>query len=1055
MNNISNNNLIDASIKRSRAILLILVMIFISGLTSYMNIPKEDTPDVQIPIIYVSMNHEGISPEDAERLLIRPMEKELRGIEGIKELRSQANQGHASIILEFKAGFNSEKALQDVREKVDLAKPELPDDTDEPTVNEINLSLFPVVSVILTNKTLPERDFIKIARKLENKIEEIPSVLDVEIAGDREETIDIIIEPLILESYKLTSDIIFEIAKNNLLITAGAIDSESGRYQIKVPSLLENIVDILNLPIKATNNSTVRLKDIATIKKSYKDPQGYARVNKKPALVLEVSKRTGENIIDTIAKVREYVSKEQKKWPDGIEVIFSQDSSSKIKTMITDLQNNIIFAIFLVSLVIIAFIGIKSAILISVSIPGAFLIGILVISFLGLTLNMVVLFSLILSIGMLVDSAIIVIEYANRKIIEGMDYKKAYGEAAKRMAWPIITSTVTTLIVFAPLLFWPGIIGQFMKYLPLTLIATLSGSMLMALIFIPALGSTIGRVNNFDEETKKMIFLGETGDLSDISGFTGKYIRLLTTVIRHPIKFILGTVTVMVSIIILFNLSGLGTEFFPKIEPENAQVIVKARGNLSVKEKDNISKKIESKIFYLKDEVETFYTKSGFFSNSEYTEDVIAVINMEFIDWQDRRKSSLILEEIRGKLQNIPGVITEVREQKKGPTSGRAINVEIGSIYPEILEGTVKKIEEYLKNDKDFVDVSTSLPIPAIEWQMDVDRVKASKFGVDLNTIGNFIKLTSNGLKVSDYRPNDNDDEVDIMLRFPKEYRNISQLDDLKTITKNGSIPISNFVERVAHQKISRINRTDGLRVYTIGADVGENVKVNKKLGELKAILKDSKIDSNISIKFKGDDEQQKETGAFLTKAFILSLSAMVVVLLFQFNKFYNTFIIMSAVFLSSTGVFIGLLITGQSFGIVMCGVGIIALAGIVVNNNIIFIDTYTKMRETNNQLDAFEAIVRTGAQRLRPILLTAGTTVLGLIPMVLSMNINFITREVTFGAPSTQWWNQLSTAIAGGLSFATILTLLFTPCLLIIGDKMMNRAKIRQEKKQINPESI
>lgn len=1032
--------IIDASIKHSRAVILVLLMILISGIYSYINIPKEDTPDVQIPIIYVSMEHEGISPEDAERLLIRPMEKELRGIEGIKEVRSQATQGHASVVLEFKAGFDSEKALQDVREKVDLVKPELPDGTDEPTVNEINLSLFPVVSVILTNKYLPERDFIKIARNLENKIEEIPSVLDVEIAGDREETIDIIIEPLILESYALTSDIIFEIAKNNLLIAAGAIDSGSGRYQIKVPSLLESIIDISILPIKTNGDSIIRLKDIAEIKKGYKDPTGYARVNGNPALVLEVSKRTGENIIETIEKVRKVVADSQKKWSQGIEVIFSQDSSSKIKDMITDLQNNIIFAIFLVSLVIIAFIGVKSAFLISISIPGAFLIGILVISFLGLTLNMVVLFSLILSIGMLVDSSIIVIEYANRKMIEGASHKKAYGEAAKRMAWPIISSTITTLIVFAPLLFWPGIIGQFMKYLPLTLIATLSGSLLMALIFIPALGSVIGKVDYFDEKTKKKIFLGESGNLNDISGFTGGYLKLLTLTIKNPIKFILAIILLMISIIMLFNISGLGTEFFPKIEPENAQIIVKARGNLSVKEKDDISKRVEDKILYLKDEVEIFYTKSGYFSNNEYAEDVIAVLNMEFTDWKVRRKANLILSELRGKLKNISGIITEIREQRKGPQSGRDINIEIGSIYPELLQDATKKIEAYLKDDDDFIDISTSLPISAIEWQVDVDRTKASKFNVNLNTIGNFIKLASNGLKVTDYRPDDSDDEVDIMLRFPKEYRNISQLDNMKAITKDGSIPISNFVKRVAHQKIGRINRTDGLRVYTVSADVAKNIKVNKKLNELKSKIKNTKIDSRISIKFKGDDEQQKETRDFLTKAFIFSLSAMVVILLFQFNKFFNTFIIMSAVFLSSTGVLIGLLITGQSFGIVMCGVGIIALSGIVVNNNIIFIDTYTKIMNDNKNIDAFEAILRTGIQRLRPILLTAGTTVLGLLPMVMSMNINFITREVTFNAPSTQWWNQLSTAIAGGLFFATVLTLLFTPCLLMIGDKIKKK---------------
>ncbi len=987
------------------------------------------------------MSHEGISPEDAERLLIRPMEKELREIEGIKELRSQATQGHASVTLEFKAGFDSAKALLDVREKVDLAKPELPTDTDEPTVHEVNLSLFPVISVILTS-SLPEREFLKIAKRLQDDLEAIPSVLEVDIAGEREETVDIIIDPIMLESYGLTSEIIANIATNNRLIAAGAMNSLRGSYQVKVPGLLEDLTDILNLPIKISGDATIKLSDIATVQKGFKDSTGFARVNGQPALVLEVSKRTGENIIETIEKVRAVVGYSQTQWPEGIQVTYSQDRSTSILDLINDLQNNIISAVFFVSLIIIAFIGVRSASLIAIAIPGSFLIGILVLGSLNLTMNMVVLFSLILSIGMLVDSAIITIEYANRRMLDGESYKSAYGTAAKRMAWPIIASTITTLLVFAPLLFWPGIIGQFMKYMPLTLIATLSGSLLMALIFLPSLGRFIGKPDTPDEKTLRTITITEGGNLDELTGFTASYLKWLKRVIHHPWKFIALILMVVVAIIMSFSMSGLGSEFFPEVEPENAQIQIKARGNLSVEEKDNITKEIEQLVLDMDKEIRVFYSRSGAIGGNgggDVTEDVIGVIQLEFAHWSKRRTASLILNDVRERLNDIPGVIVEIRKQQEGPGAQRDINLEIASVYPEKIIPVAERLIDYMGTMEGLVDISDTRPVPGIEWEVTVNRDQAAKFGVSLGVIGNYIQLTTNGLKATDYRPDDNDEEVDIMIRFPTQYRDLGQLDDLRAITSSGAIPISNFVTRTAEQKVGRIDRVDGYRVVKIQADTVEGVLANQKLAEIHEWLKQQDFPEDVRINFKGDNEDQKETGDFLSKAFLFALVAMALILIIQFNSIYSTFIIMSAIFLSTGGVFLGLLVTLQPFGIVMCGVGIIALAGIVVNNNIIFIDTFMQLKKANSE-SLNDAILRTGAQRLRPILLTAGTTVLGLIPMVISMNIDFYSRTVTFGAPSTQWWNQLSTAIAGGLAFATILTLFFTPALLILGERFSQK---------------
>jgi multidrug efflux pump len=1026
---------IDACLDRSRAVIIILILILSIGYTTYQAIPREDAPDVKIPIIYVSMTHEGISPQDAERLLVRPMEKELKTIEGIKELRATAAQGYASVVLEFDAGFDSDKALLDVREKVDVAKSELPEETKEPTVNEVNISLFPVVSVILT-ADIPERSFLKLAKKLRDKVEGLPEVLSVDIAGERIESLEIIINPLMLESYGLTSDIVQLVDRNNKLVAAGALDSAKGKYNIKVPGLIEGLEDLYSLPIKISGDSIVRLGDIAEVRPSYKDPLGFARVNGQPALVLEIKKRTGENIIDTVNKVRGIVKEESQYWPSGINVIFAQDKSSDIITMVNELQNNILLAVLLVTIVMIFYIGMRSAFFISMAIPGAFLFGILILSFYGVTLNIVVLFGLILSIGMLVDNAIVVIEYANRLMIDGMSHKKAYGEASKRMAWPIIASTITTLLVFAPLLFWPGIMGQFMKYLPMTLIATLTGSLFMALIFIPALGKWFGKADTYDKRTQRNTHNSEQGDLNELTGFTARYVKLLNKAITRPKTTILLILVCMFVIIVTYTKVSPGTEFFPTIEPQNATVIVRARGNLSTIEKDKILKQVESRIMHMTDEIEVFYARSGSrdgAGNSNFPSDTVGTIQLEFLDWQVRRPSSEILADIKAATDDLAGVIIETRKQKEGPGEQRAINIEVGSRTPELIAPVVKKILAGMNEIGEFVEINDSLPIPAIEWEMKVDRAQAAKFGVDINIIGNFIKLVTNGLKASTYRPDDSDDEVDISIRFPKEYRGVEQLDNLRAITSDGAIPIAGFVKRQAQQTVEEIEKVDSVQVISIEADVEAGIIANNKIAKIKDWLKTANIDPRVEVKFKGDDEQQKETGDFLGKAFVFAIVAMMLVLLLQFNSMYHTFIILSAVFLSTGGVFLGLLVTYKPFGIVMCGVGVIALAGIVVNNNIIFIDTYTRLKKQG--MDTAEALLRTGAQRLRPILLTAGTTVLGLVPMVTTVNIDFMTRDITVGAPSSQWWEQMSTSIAGGLTFATVLTLFLTPCLLAIGE--------------------
>lgn len=1032
------NQLIKISIEYYRTVLMVLFLIIIGGIYAYVTIPKEKTPDVKVPYIYVAMTHEGISPDDAERLLIRPMEVELRSIEGIKEMTAYASEGRASVTLEFQAGFDSDKALNDVREKVDTAKTKLPQETDEPEVHEINLGLFPVINIILEGD-ISEYALISIAKNLKDKIEEISTVLSVDIGGDREESVEIIVDPAVVENYKISFEELNAIATGfNKLVAAGAIDNGKGRYTIKVPGLLENLDDIMEVPVKKSGDAIIKVRDIATIKKTFKDPQSFARVNGKPAVTLEVSKRSGTNIIETINNVKKVIEAEKDLFPKGVIVKYSQDNSEKIKDMLSDLENSIILTILLVMIVVVYFVGFRSATLITISIPGSFLMGVLILYLMGMTMNIVVLFSLILSVGMLVDSAIIVCEMADRKMTENTPRAKAYTEAAVYMAWPIITSTATTLVVFMPLLFWPGLVGQFMQYLPITLIAVLSSSLVMAIIFVP----TLGAIMNFKEkpnlETYKMIELTESGDLEKLKGFTGLYYHLLKHVVEHAGKFLIAILSILFFVYFYYASFGTGVEFFPNIEPENSQIVIRSAGNMSVNEKDDLVKDIEKKLTGFDKEVKIFYTRAGNIgqtNNKGLPEDTIGTIQIEYADWKERRTASEITSSIRQKLKDIGGVVIDVQDEQAGPGGTKPIEIQVSSRMPELINPVVDKLMKKLTSTEGVIDVENNLPVPSIEWEMELNREMAARFNSTVATIGNFIRMVTNGLKVTSYRPNDSDDEVDILVRFPEDKRNLSTLDALKVITPSGAIPVSNFVERQAKKSVGIINRANGQRAILIKAGVADGYLANDKVNEIKKWLIETDFDSKVNVRFKGDDEQQKETGSFLSKAFVLALFSMALILVAQFNSIYYMLIILSAVFLSTVGVLLGLLITNQPFGIVMCGVGIIALAGIVVNNNIIFIDTYLKIK--SDGASTKEAIFRTGVQRLRPILLTAGTTVLGLIPMVFSMSINFITREVTFGSPSSQWWTQLSISIAGGLSFATILTLFFTPCLLILGEKI------------------
>ncbi len=1025
--------IIRAAMDRSRATLFILIMLVVGGLSAYVAIPKESNPDVTIPVIYVSMSLSGISPDDAERLLVRPMEQELRSLEGIKKMTSIAGEGHSSVTLEFDAGFDPKTALQDVREKVDNAKANLPEEADEPSVHEINVALFPVISVGLSGP-ISEKELVFIARRLKDEIEGIPEVLEVDIGGDREDLLEIIVDPQAMDSYSLDyNDLFTLVTNNNQLVAAGSLDSGAGRMTLKIPGVIEDLEDVMNMPVKVEGNTVVTFKEVATVRRSFTDPTGFARINGQPAVVLEISKRAGANIIKTAEQVRALLDIAQPQLPEGLKVTYIMDQSSEVRSMLSDLLNNVLTAVVLVLIIMLATMGTKPALLVGLTIPGAFLTGILVVWGLGFTMNIIVLFSLILVAGMLVDGAIVVSELADRHQKEGFSRKEAWARAASRMAWPIIASTMTTIMVFLPLLFWPGVMGEFMKYLPATVMICLFASLAMALIFLPVMGKVIGGKEQAQSEESAAAI-----DMNHAHGVTlaGRgYRAVLGGMLKWPTMTFLSLVGVMAVIYAMYGKYNHGVEFFPDVEPESAQVQVRTLGDYSVYEKDAILKRVEERLYGMP-EVEALYARSFAGSGGgELAADVIGVVQFQFIDWEQRRPASKIMEDMRQRTEDIPGVILEFRQQEEGPSGGKPIEVQISGSDPDEINRAVQQTRNIMDEMGGFIDVNDNRALPGIEWRFEVDRAKAAQYGATVASVGNAIQLVSNGLKLASYRPEDATDEVDIRVRLPEYARTLDQLHRQSLNTPLGQVPLSNFVTLTPEPKTGVLRRLDGKRTITVEGDVAEGQQVDERLKALKERLVE--LPDTVSVQFGGEDADQQESMVFLSSAFVIAILLMMLILIVQFNSIYQTLLVLSAIIFSTAGVLLGLLVTGQAFGVVMVGMGIIALAGIVVNNNIVLIDTYNQMRKDG--LSAFEAALETGSLRLRPVLLTATTTILGLMPMVLAINVNLMEHSLGMGAPSTQWWTQLSSAIAGGLAFATLLTLFLTPCMLVMGDNFGN----------------
>ncbi|MEL0203790.1 MAG: efflux RND transporter permease subunit [Halieaceae bacterium] len=1028
-------------IGRTRTTLSLLVLMVFVGLAARSALPIANDPHVDLPLFYVGVSHDGISPEDAERLLVQPMEIELRKLEGIVELKSTASEGMASFFVEFDVSQDLDKALSDVREAVDAAKAEMPDTAEEPFVEEMTADDFPMLQVNLISEGVSEQVLYRAALRLRQQIETIPSVLSAELQGHRDEVLEVIIDPDALNAYRISvEELVVVLQRNNRLIPAGTVDLDSGRFAVKVPAVVERADEVLELPVRSNNEGVVTLRDVARVNRTFKDRTSYARYNGQETISIGVTKRSDANVIDAVEQVLEVVEETSAMLPSGIRIIPSQNQAEFAAVQVRELEGNILTALALVMILVVASMGFRSGLVVGLGIPFSLLFSVTIIYLLGYTFNFMVMFGMLLALGMLIDGGIVVTEYANRLMSEGMDHKKAYTSAVQRMFWPVTASTATTLAAFLPMLFWPGVSGQFMGYLPVTVFTVLFGSLFYALLFGPVLGTLFGKPSMHSAEALDVQRILEDGDPTQLNTLTGRFARFMTQVCHRPILTMGIVFGILTSVFWGYGKYGVGTIFFSDADPQFIQVSVLGRGNFSASEVNDLVLEVESEVLQIPG-IRFVNTQSllpgasdgnsGFMGSSS---DRIGSIFLELVAEADRDLGGkAIMSMIRERTESLAGIKVEVQPLEKGPPVGKPIQIEFSSKQRDLLEPAMARVRAHLDTLPELVDIDDSAALPSIEWRIDVDRQQAALYGVDVSSAGLVVQLVTNGVKVGEYRPDDAEDSVDIRVRFPRAERGITAMDELRISTDQGMVPLSNFVQMRPAPGVDSLKRVDGRPVELIRANVREGIMADSMVVQIEEWLASQLFDPAIEIRFRGANEEQADSMAFVSAAFLLALAIMFILLVSQFNNFYQSSLILLAVVMSTAGVLLGLLVLGSPFSALLTGVGVVALAGIVVNNNIILIDTFNHVRRQHPGMDIRDVIVRATAQRLRPVLLTTITTVCGLLPLAAGFSVDLAGRSITADGEMAMFWAPLSQAIVFGLSFATVLTLIATPALLAL----------------------
>lgn len=1019
----------EAAQRRQPLVMITLLLIVVAGLYSYAKLPREAAPDIQIPYIFVTTDYEGVAPEDMEKLVTVPLERKLKGLEGVEELTSQSDDGKSTIAIKFLPSIDIDDALQKVRDKVDQASGDLPSDLeDDPVVSEMNFSDMPIIQVVLSGPFSLKR--LKVfAEEMEDRFESIPGVLDARIIGGLEREIHVEFDLDRVGAYKVPFTAMLQsVERGNVNMPGGSMDIGDMRYQVRVPEDFRSPAEIDSIVAFVRDGKPVYLRDVAAIRDHYKDQTSLSRLNGENAVTLQVVKRTGENIIKINDSIAAVVEEMRLLLPPTLTISLTADMAEDIRSMVADLENNILTGLILVLGVVLIFIGGRSAVFVSVAIPVSMLITFALLRLLGITLNMVVLFSLILALGMLVDNGIVIVENIYRHMQEGKDRFQAALDGTSEVAWPVITSTLTTVAAFFPMIFWPGIMGGFMSFLPKTVILALLGSLFVALVVNPVLSARY--------QTAAMPRFAADGSQAR-SRSKKAYLWLLTWSLDNRTVVLIVSTCLFFGSALAFGRFGKGVEFFPETEPKRAYANLKLPVGTNLEATDRLIRVIED-VCAEYDDVRYVIGGTGAATGGDFggggSGTHLGSVTLDFKPIGERsRPSSEIVAEVRDRLgAMITGAELRVEKQDEGPPTGDPVSLEIYGEDMQVLAGIVEGVRSIMRDIPGIVDMKDNLVTGKPEIQIRVDKEKTALLNLDTFTVAYTVKAAINGAKVGVFR--EGKDEYDIVAKLPRKDR--ESVEALRRITVSGPggepVPLTTLASVELASGLGAINHKDQKRVVTVSSDVSGRL-ANDIIRELDGKLAAMSWPRGYTYSFAGEQEEQRKAEEFLSEAFVAAIFLIFMVLVAQFNSMVTPLIVLTSVVLSFIGVFGGLLVTGMAFGIIMTGVGVISLAGVVVNNAIVLIDYFEQLKARGMQTR--EALLEAGLTRFRPVLLTAVTTILGLLPMALGISFDFFRMELVTESESAQWWGPMAVAVIFGLLVATLLTLVVVPVLCSLQD--------------------
>ena len=1107
------------SVDNSTSVIILTLIITVLGLGAYRTMPKESFPEIVIPTVYVGTPYPGNSPVDMENLITRPIEKQLKSLNNVKDIKSTSVQDFSSIVIEFTPGVELAKAIQDVKDAVDKSKSELPTDLDqEPNVLEVNTSDFPIMNVNISGP-YSEQELKRYGEYLEDAIEKLPEISKADLAGTIEREIQINVDPYKMESVGVSfNDISGAIQTENMTVSGGSIKTGDFERTLRVDGEFTNPEDLLNIIVKTDQQKIVYLKDVAEIKDTFKDRTSYARSKNLPVITINVTKRSGENLLDAADKIKEIIeTTKANRFPENVEISITNDQSKQTRIQVSDLENSIIFGIILVVLVLMFFMGFRNALFVGSAIPLSMFISFLVLDSFGITLNLMVLFSLILALGMLVDNGIVVVENIYRLMQDGKPRIQAAKEGVGEVAWPIITSTLTTLAAFLPLAFWDDLVGEFMKYLPITLIIVLSASLFVALVINPVMTAMYMKIEDMTQDKPKKASLRAAGLfalvglVSYLAGWNtigslavvtsvlilayvfylrkavgwfqavylvkleNGYESLLTFALKgkNPMKFLIGTFLLLIFSIALLAIRAPKVLFFPDNQPQLVNVFVEFPIGTSIEATNAFVDKMEDEMMTKLEPyggiLESVITQVGEGTGDPTQGPSIqstphkAKITIGFVDYIDRQgiDTNEAMEVIRELAKVYPGVLITVDKQQNGPPVGNPVNIEfVGENYEELI-AYVEETKAYLESNSipGLEELKTDLSLGSPEVVVRIDREKARRFGLSTSSIAMELRTSLFGLEVSKYK--EGEEDYPIFLRLDENSRyDINTLVNKKIGFRDKfgdkrEVPISAVADIQYGSTYGSVKRKDSEKVVSMFSNVLDGYNPTEINGQIKDLMGAYPVPEGITVKYTGEQEEQAKSQAFLLRALGIAVSLIFLIIVAQFNSVISPFIIMTSVLFSTIGVFLGLVIFNMDFVVIMTGIGIISLAGVVVNNAIVLIDYTDLVRSRKREElgitkgnyltypDLLASIVEAGKTRLRPVLLTAITTVLGLIPLAIGMNINFATLLSEFdpqfyvGGDNAAFWGPMAWTVIFGLTFATIITLVLVPVMYLLTDKL------------------